>query len=294
MRPVHLDQHFFLRNFNPRTPCGVRRRRLRRLRGCGHFNPRTPCGVRPGSFFVCGWFNPFQSTHPLRGATQNFRDYLLGYIISIHAPLAGCDPKTVPKFADSWYFNPRTPCGVRHGYFSRFSPTLAFQSTHPLRGATSPSSSYSLISIFQSTHPLRGATPTIYSLDMDYFISIHAPLAGCDPRHSDGYAEARHFNPRTPCGVRRTGATIMSGCTSFQSTHPLRGATKNPSACAHRRAISIHAPLAGCDGKVRRGLFTGSDFNPRTPCGVRPRSSTSLNKRLCISIHAPLAGCDGE
>ena len=34
-------------NFNPRTPCGVRR-----LTGCvalldEDFNPRTPCGVRP-------------------------------------------------------------------------------------------------------------------------------------------------------------------------------------------------------------------------------------------------------
>ena len=37
-------------DFNPRTPCGVRRGR--RLMSCAttYFNPRTPCGVRPKWF----------------------------------------------------------------------------------------------------------------------------------------------------------------------------------------------------------------------------------------------------
>ncbi len=33
-------------DFNPRTPCGVRRRGGRAGDACRHFNPRTPCGVR--------------------------------------------------------------------------------------------------------------------------------------------------------------------------------------------------------------------------------------------------------
>ena len=56
------------------------------------------------------------------------------------------------------------------------------------------------------------------------------------------------FNPRTPCGVRHAERTDA----------------------ALDEIISIHAPLAGCDG---RGGAAGGD----TPQ---------------ISIHAPLAGCD--
>jgi len=78
----------------------------------------------------------------------------------------------------------------------------------------------------------------------------------------------------------------------FQSTHPLRGAT---------RAMRLH-------------LIQDSHFNPHTPCGVRPchtelfanpclfqsthplRGATSNAfapaREYCISIHTPLAGCD--
>ena len=34
------------RNFNPRAPCGARRRRRVRNQSCNHFNPRAPCGAR--------------------------------------------------------------------------------------------------------------------------------------------------------------------------------------------------------------------------------------------------------
>ena len=135
------DAHFlgdapFGSHFNPRTPCGVRRIWCLRRRRRKHFNPRTPCGVR--------------------------RDNLSGLrfvIISIHAPLAGCD-------------------GRRGG-------------------------SGGLILVFQSTHPLRGATtrlPNQYREDS--VISIHAPLAGCDAALSVCARDVLDFNPRTPCGVR--------------------------------------------------------------------------------------------
>ena len=56
-------------DFNPRTPCGVRRPRSSARRSRRDFNPRTPCGVRPDLF--CGVFED--------------------RVISIHAPRAGCD-----------------------------------------------------------------------------------------------------------------------------------------------------------------------------------------------------------
>ena len=55
----------------------------------------------------------FQSTHPLRGATNVIVTGLRGRGISIHAPLAGCDEKQMFVREKELYFNPRTPCGVR-------------------------------------------------------------------------------------------------------------------------------------------------------------------------------------
>ena len=56
----------------------------------------------------------FQSTHPLRGATTYNTTVYVDHIISIHAPLAGCD--------------------ILGGI--AILRIIRFQSTHPLRGAT--------------------------------------------------------------------------------------------------------------------------------------------------------------
>ena len=56
-------------------------------------------------------------------------------------------------------------------------------------------------------------------------ISIHAPLAGCDHAIEKYYIKKYNFNPRTPCGVRPASHTSALNTLTFQSTHPLRGAT---------------------------------------------------------------------
>ena len=78
----------------------------------------------------------------------------------------------------------------------------------------------------------------------------------------------------------------------FQSTHPLRGATHVIQLPGNGRAISIHAPLAGCDTGREPVEISLQDFNPRTPCGVRPLAIATVPFSSLISIHAPLAGCD--
>ena len=100
----------------------------------------------------------------------------------------------------------------------------------------------------------------------------------------------------------------------FQSTLPLRGATKHETGDSKTRYISIHAPLAGSDIGVCLVSGILMNFNPRSPCGERPGTSVSLIKPATfqstlplrgatpvvmrfipfylISIHAPLAGSD--
>ena len=128
---------------------------------------------------------------------------------------------------------------------------------------------------------------------------------------------AYNFNPRTPCGVRLDPAHFDGLTAEFQSTHPMRGATRGDRVGERGGAISIHAPHAGCDAcncvaasgwscdfnprtpcgvrqTCRATTALHADFNPRTPCGVRPERSALSMTMLAISIHAPHAGCDLE
>mgnify|MGYP006999403853 CR=1 FL=1 len=83
-------------NFNPRAPCGARRRMA--FKHCGqkeNFNPRAPCGARRSKFPSQGGKTVFQPTRPLRGATTRCRRTARRKCISTHAPLAGRDSKSV-------------------------------------------------------------------------------------------------------------------------------------------------------------------------------------------------------
>ena len=208
--------------------------------------PLAGCDYMSSKYY--GSVAVFQSTHPLRGATTGCVWLNTRHQFQSTHPLRGATTVLPPALPPVSYFNPRTPCGVRLANGHAVGTDLEFQSTHPLRGATSGADSGAANCEFQSTHPLRGATH------------------GHDVRR----LLARYFNPRTPCGVRRQKTVTrwldrdisihapLAGCdytnldvnlfyTPFQSTHPLRGATRLIVAELDSGDISIHAPLAGCD-----------------------------------------------
>ena len=141
----------------------------------------------------------FQSTHPVRGATNALIHPRATVAISIHAPREGCD-LTVG---------------------SAILPGDLFQSTHPVRGAT-------LVLVRQpvrrgiSIHaPREGCDSGLMVSDGRSPISIHAPREGCDqlwqwrplwtcpfqsthpvrgatPACVHQRGGAGYFNPRTP------------------------------------------------------------------------------------------------
>ena len=108
-----------------------------------------------------------------------------------------------------------------------------------------------MIMAFQSTHPMRGATFSVPTPPTGDRISIHAPHAGCDLEQAEAWTRQAisihaphagydiifirvllkdfYFNPRTPCGVRLDSAPHKVYCVQ----------------------ISIHAPHAGCDLRAR-------------------------------------------
>ena len=154
-------------------------------------------------------------------------------MISIHAPLAGCDARR-SRGGDTPQISIHAPLAGCDAKSCGFRGKRAFQSTHPSRGATV--SSVLLpepFFPFQSTHPSRGATPAPGRGARLGAISIHAPLAGCD-----GFLQGFNlpipfnFNPRTPRGVRPVGGRLVYVPSKFQSTHPSRGATVHGWPCA--------------------------------------------------------------
>ena len=189
-----------------------------------------------------------------------------------------------------------------------------FQSTLPLRGATTKSVRIFDLIGFQSTLPLRGATAFTKRRDWHPEISIHAPLTGSDdflkivlrrnqkfqstlplrgathvcltscevgtdfnPRSPYGerpsivicFTSLKNFNPRSPYGERLRMCTHPWGGSRFQSTLPLRGATRWRSLHVNHKIISIHAPLTGSDFVAAIGNYGYADFNPRSPYGER-------------------------
>ena len=166
-----------------------------------------------------------------------------------------------------------------------------FQSTRPVRGATTSNVLTATLSKFQSTRPVRGATrgnvPTCHLV----VVSIHAPRAGRDsaspaslqsfwsfnPRAPCGarlralrpLKRSSSFNPRAPCGARHTCSRVVGKQEGFQSTCPVRGATVEVFPLHEIEVVSIHAPRAGRDIHLMIVYGGYCCFNPRAPCGAR-------------------------
>ena len=184
----------------------------------------------------------------MRGATVGDQVRPQSELISIHAPLAGCDIDDLIPYANnakfqsthpsrgatraiwiphSWrkYFNPRAPCGARQ----RQHDALLRQP---------------LISIHA---PRAGRDWSSGDKGCRHGISIHAPRAGRDcsdvarcscqrdfnprapcgarPQGEQGIQGPEDFNPRAPCGARQNHAFQVRCSVLFQSTRPVRGAT---------------------------------------------------------------------
>ena len=167
----------------------------------------------------------FQSTLPLRGATEVLAALRSQHVISIHAPLTGSDSKAGRNSRSYINFNPRSPYGERRARLvievdspsisihapltgsdrsqSAETGTRKFQSTLPLRGATTGKEARDYISRISIHAPLTGSDAFQESAGFGLCISIHAPLTGSDRQILSDILRAWNFNPRSPYGERR-------------------------------------------------------------------------------------------
>ena len=193
-------------NFNPRTPCGVRRVgscvsalphpisiHAPRV-GCDfdnpgypgggeYFNPRTPCGVRHAGRGSRPGPERFQSTHPVWGATGQY----------LHAArLPALFQSTHPVWgATSFIIH-----NLHINHISIHAPRVGCDMSHKIKIKKGR--------YFNPRTPCGVRLDRYIHLSIQKIISIHAPRVGCD-KHD------RH--------------TIRQHC-KFQSTHPVWGATQ--------------------------------------------------------------------
>ena len=124
---------------------------------------------------------------------------------------------------------------------------------------------------FQSTRPLRGAT-----------------VAGGDTKCMAG-----DFNPRAPCGARRSRMLFPQICLPISIHAPLAGRDmRSVSAFSSCRLFQSTRPLRGATRFTICGLHHHTDFNPRAPCGARRQILERMRTWDNISIHAPREGRD--
>ena len=235
--------------------------------------------------------------------------------VSIHAPRAGRDTQTRARSRHSSCFNPRAPCGARLRKRDDFL-LIHLVSIHAPRAGRDLYGRYCICSFAVSIHAPRAgrdtAPPLLFSSQT---VSIHAPRAGRDfgftrphrakncfnPRApcgarripSCGSPRVSRFNPRAPCGARRCLRRFSSTMAEFQSTRPVRGATRANLAEIHKVIVSIHAPRAGrdCQG-VRCSLRHAVSIH--APRAGRDAIPEWVYKLINVSIHAPRAGRDPD
>ena len=214
----------------------------------GHFNPRSPCGER------------------LHLLTIGHADE----VISIHAPRVGSDSARTASSSPPGNFKPRAPCGERPAPRPWRMSSRRFQSTLPVWGATRQSV-YDRWRVGISIHaprvgsdqgdsqrhrgrvisihaPRVGSDPAKRWLARRLrLISIHAPRVGSDQLLGPAHQQGQDFNPRSPCGERRSRPISARARYAFQSTLPVWGATKEREDSKREMQISIHAPRVGSD-----------------------------------------------
>ena len=144
------------------------------------------------------------------------------------------------------HFNPRAPCGARLSLTRQKPPSGPFQSTRPLRGATTVRPFPAAGDRISIHAPLAGRDPTAGAQRQGTGISIHAPLAGRDGCSFPLPLSRVDFNPRAPCGARLRARRQMEDGANFNPRAPC-GARLLGIGRFWPNWISIHAPLAGRD-----------------------------------------------
>ena len=211
--------------------------------------------------------------------------------ISTYTPAWGVTARHISPLLRSRRFNTRTPCGER--WQGRSAGQV---STHTPRAECDSASDFCMTTHrFQHTHSVWGATK----------------------ENTNALFANRSFNTRTPYGARPPCLHLIKMGSTFQHTHPVRGATGGGGSGDWGFEFQHTHPVRDATRMVRPATTTFTSFNTHThpvrdattPCPLVSSSVASFNTHIpCgmrlfwygrpdihykkVSTHAPRAGCD--
>ena len=192
----------------------------------------------------------------------------------------------------------------------------AFQSTRPVRGATTLRECRRNRILVSIHAPRAGRDFRKADFAWGISVSIHAPRAGRDldaPCHRHEHQRfqstrpvrgatrrtcivgnsARGFNPRAPCGARPIWVQVLLSCCVFQSTRPVRGATflafSSRPICSRFQSTR---PVRGATVHLHRVRQLGQVSIHAPRAGRDGTVHDVSHEDQPVSIHAPRAGRD--
>ncbi len=138
------------------------------------------------------------------------------------------------------------------------------------------------------------------------------PSRGTTLRHIHPDAQQASFNPRSPRGERPVSPLNIHGgywfqspfprggrlydtrftkqFFKFQSPFPVRGTTVEAGSVQAIQRVSIPVPTRGTTSSNRCERYESNRFNPRPPCGERPRSARPTTSLAQFQSPFPLRG----
>ena len=256
--------------FNPPTPCGVGQDMPASQNHAVAFQSTHP--VRGGTEIAVHPLRTaeFQSTHPVRGGTTGLpvSCWRFSRFQSTHPVRGGTLHHSIVLFS-GYYFNPPTPCGVGRQSICSYGVRHHFNPPTPCGVGLGVQIISSLLSDFNPPTPCGVGPAYSLMLHLSAGISIHPPRAGWD-------------------GSGRSG---LSHCTTFQSTHPVRGGTLVFSASLeHNTQFQSTHPVRGGTAGRFRNVPHKYYFNPPTPCGVGRRRGQRQKGFLQFQSTHPVRG----
>ena len=241
-----------------------------------------------------GRLHVFQSTLPGWGATTRLtRSCIASFYFNPRSPDGERHGTCAPPSYFVENFNPRSPDGERPGVHERVGSARGISIHAPRMGS--------------DAHEQRQHVPHVE-------ISIHAPRMGSDSQLHHLIDCRAYFNPRSPDGERPRGLQRNHHRANFNPRSP----DGERHTCPRHRRLRANFNPRSPDGERRcrtpPPCWWPSDFNPRSPDGERPcgtrRSwptsefqstlpgwgATTVLIGACvghaISIHAPRMGSD--
>ena len=216
----------------------------------------------------------FVSTHaPLAGSDRVEHHLARLLVVSTHAPLAGSDANATENLPLSLSsFNPRSPCGERRWRSSRaFAGRAGFNPRSPCGERLAVTALDLGMSSFQPTLPLRGATSKSTDRPARFPFQPTLPLRGATAISSASPGSHWWFQPTLPLRGATTMPSPAPGTEPVSTHAPLAGSDLNCRPMRSAILVSTHAPLAGSDSSTPAIPTFWRSFNPRSPCGERPR-----------------------